>query len=50
MALLMILLVASTVNALPVVRPVAPHKIDRDFVWLKKVDPGYLDQLPPFVG
>jgi hypothetical protein len=27
-----------------------PHKIDRDFVWLKKVDSGYLAQFPPFAG
>ncbi|HUY87447.1 MAG TPA: hypothetical protein VMV10_01805 [Pirellulales bacterium] len=26
---------------------VSPHKIDRDYVWLKKIDPGYLAQFPP---
>jgi hypothetical protein len=50
MALLMILLVASSVNELLFVRPVAPHKIDRDYVWLKKADPGYLAQFPPFAA
>lgn len=50
MALLMILLVASTVNELLFVRPVAPQKIDHDYVWLKKVDPGYLAQFPPFAA
>jgi len=33
-----------------VVPPVAPHKIDKEYVWLKKVAPGYLAELPPITG
>ncbi|HVX63509.1 MAG TPA: hypothetical protein VHC19_23005 [Pirellulales bacterium] len=32
------------------VPPVAPNKIDKDYVWLKKVHPAYLAELPEIAG
>jgi hypothetical protein len=33
-----------------VVPPVAPHKIDKEYVWLKKVGPDFLATFPPITG
>lgn len=33
-----------------VVPPVAPHKIDKEYVWLKKVDSDFLATFPPITG
>jgi hypothetical protein len=30
--------------------PVKRQKVQGDYVWMRKVDPGYLAQLPPFPG
>ncbi|HVW36262.1 MAG TPA: hypothetical protein VHB99_03115 [Pirellulales bacterium] len=38
------------IYAVTVVPPVAPQKIDKEYVWLKKVDPKYLAELPPIAG
>ncbi|HXT58671.1 MAG TPA: hypothetical protein VN699_08545 [Pirellulales bacterium] len=42
--------VVGLIYAAFVVPPVAPHKIDKEYVWLKKVAPGYLAELPPVTG
>jgi F0F1-type ATP synthase assembly protein I len=42
--------IGGLIYAVVVVPPVAPHKIDKEYVWLKKVDPSYLAELPPITG
>lgn len=38
---------SATIYAAFCALPIAERKIDRDYVWLKKVDPEYLAQFPP---
>jgi hypothetical protein len=38
------------IYAAVVVPPVAPHKIDKEYVWLKKVGPDFLATFPPITG
>jgi hypothetical protein len=42
--------VGGLIYAVTVVPPVAPQKIDKEYVWLKKVDLEYLAELPPIAG
>jgi len=44
------LFVAGLIYAVTVVPPVAPQKIDKEYVWLKKVDPAYVAEFPPIAG
>jgi hypothetical protein len=38
------------IYAVTVVPPVAPQKIDKEYVWLKKVDPAFVAEFPPITG
>lgn len=41
---------AGLIYAAVVVPPVSAQKINKEYVWLKKVNPEYLAQLPPITG
>ena len=44
------LFLGGLIYAAVAVPPVAPQKIDKEYVWLKKIDPAYLDEFPPIAG
>ncbi|HUY88547.1 MAG TPA: hypothetical protein VMV10_07425, partial [Pirellulales bacterium] len=41
---------AGLIYAVVFVPLVAPQKIDKEYVWLKKIDPAYVAQFPPMAG
>lgn len=45
-----VLFLAGLIYAVVAVPPVTPQKINKEFVWLKKVDPDYVAEFPPITG